>query len=314
MSANKFIVTTTIYKPSIAINKFAQLNDWTLIIVGDKKTPHDDYYDLQKTHKNVIYLDTVYQHNNYNLLSTLIGWNCIQRRNIGYIEAYKRGADIIASIDDDNIPYDNWGKEILLNQNIVCDYYYNTDDKINIWDPISTTKYNYLWHRGFPLELIKTKNNIKSKKMSIVPSVQADLWNGDPDVDAIERLQYDLNCNFDDEQFPFFGKGISPFNSQNTFFTRNSIKDYYLFPYVGRMDDIWGSFYLQSKGHNVIYNKPTVFQDRNVHNYMNDFMKEYDGYIHNKDLIESLFINPENIKKFIPELSWNSFQEYKKYF
>lgn len=314
MDLNKYIVTTTIYEPSIAIKKFAQMSDWTFIIVGDTKTPHDDYYALQDTHKNVVYLDPNYQYSNYELLSSLIGWNSIQRRNIGYIEAYKRGADIIASIDDDNIPYDNWGKEILLNQNIVCDYYYNKDDKINIWDPLSTTKYKHLWHRGFPLELIKTKNNLNNHKITIMPSVQADLWNGDPDVDAIERLQFDLNCDFNDEQYPFCGKDVSPFNSQNTFFTRDSIKDFYLFPHVGRMDDIWGSYYLQSKGYKVIYNKPTVYQDRNVHNYLNDFMKEYDGYINNKQLIESLSHDPDNIKKFIPEVSWKSFQEYKKYF
>jgi len=92
---NKYIVTTTIYEPSIAIKKFSELNDWKLIVVGDKKTPHDKYYDLQNCNKNVIYLDTEYQNENYNTLSNLIGWNCIQRRNIGYIEAYKRGADIM---------------------------------------------------------------------------------------------------------------------------------------------------------------------------------------------------------------------------
>lgn len=311
---NKYIVTTTIYEPSIAIKKFSELNDWKLIVVGDKKTPHDKYYDLQNCNKNVIYLDTEYQNENYNNLSNLIGWNCIQRRNIGYIEAYKRGADIIASIDDDNIPYENWGNNILLNKTIICDCYYNNDTKINIWDPLSTTKYKHLWHRGFPLELIKTKNNLNSTKISITPSVQADFWNGDPDVDAIERLQFDLNCNFNDEKFPFFGKGISPFNSQNTFFTRDCIKDYYLFPYVGRMDDIWGSYYLQSKGHSVIYNNPTVYQYRNIHDYLIDFQKEYNGYINNKLLIESLIKNPDNIRSFIPEISWNSFQEYKKYF
>ena len=38
-------------------------------------------------------------------LSRLIGWNCIQRRNIGYVYAKKNGAKFIASVDDDNIPY-----------------------------------------------------------------------------------------------------------------------------------------------------------------------------------------------------------------
>lgn len=46
-----FIVTTTIHTPSKAICKFASLKDWTLIVVGDLKTPHDAYKTI-----NCIYL------------------------------------------------------------------------------------------------------------------------------------------------------------------------------------------------------------------------------------------------------------------
>ena len=37
-------------------------------------------------------------------------------------------------------------------------------------------------------------------------------------------------------------------------------KDYFLFPHVGRMDDIWAAFYVTAKNYKVIYSKPTVFQ------------------------------------------------------
>jgi hypothetical protein len=306
----KYIVTTTIFKPSDALYKFASIDEWKLIVVGDKKTPHEDYNNMD----NIIYMNPDYQEEKYSELSDLIGWNCIQRRNLGYIEAYNLGADVIASIDDDNIPYDNWGKELFLNKETICSKYHNIDSNIKIWDPISTTKYKYLWHRGFPLDLIKYKNNISSNFEKIIPSVQADFWDGDPDVDAIERLIYNLNCSFTDDKFPFCGEGISPFNSQNTFFTRETMKDFFLFPFVGRMDDIWGSYYYQSKGHKVIYNKPSVYQERNIHNYITDFSKEVDGYINNKNLIESVIKNSDNIKDFIPKRSWDAFEEYKKYF
>ena len=42
----KFIVTTTINKPTVATLKFAEISDrdnWTFVIVGDTKTPHDEY-------------------------------------------------------------------------------------------------------------------------------------------------------------------------------------------------------------------------------------------------------------------------------
>ena len=35
----KFIVTTSINSPTLAIKKFDNLIDWKLIVVGDKKTP-----------------------------------------------------------------------------------------------------------------------------------------------------------------------------------------------------------------------------------------------------------------------------------
>ena len=43
---NKFIVTTTINSPTIATRKFCEFKDWTFVVVGDTKTPHQEYEDL----------------------------------------------------------------------------------------------------------------------------------------------------------------------------------------------------------------------------------------------------------------------------
>ena len=107
----KYIVTTTINPPTKAILKFDKLKDWKLIVAGDLKTPKN--YKL----KNGIYLNPDDQKKISKKLSNLIGWNCIQRRNFAIIYAYKMGADIIATIDDDNIPKDNWGKNLSISSN-----------------------------------------------------------------------------------------------------------------------------------------------------------------------------------------------------
>ena len=73
----KFIVTTTINKPTEAIYKFSKKKDWKMIVVGDKKTEHNLYKNI----KNIIYLTPEDQINIDKNLSKLIGWNCIQRRN-----------------------------------------------------------------------------------------------------------------------------------------------------------------------------------------------------------------------------------------
>src|SRR5690242_12393239 len=105
----KVIVTTTINAPTIALQKYIKMKDWSVVIVGDKKTPHKDYVALTKQYQHVYYLSPQEQEKKYAKLSDVIGWNCIQRRGLGYIEAYKLGADVIATVDDDNIPYDDWG-------------------------------------------------------------------------------------------------------------------------------------------------------------------------------------------------------------
>ena len=299
----KAIVTTTIFPPSDAIRKFAEKEGWTLFVAGDKKTPHEEYLKM-----GINYLTPEYQEKTYSELSELIGWNCIQRRNIAYVEAYKQGATVIASIDDDNIPLANWGKNIVLDMPVSALKY--TPLKHPVFDPISATSYKHLWHRGYPFALVNGKNNRSCEKSCITADVQADFWNGDPDVDAICRLEHSPLCDFTNDSFPFFSDSISPFNSQNTFFTRKSIRDFYVFPFVGRMDDIWGSYYCQSQGHKVVYSHPTVFQERNEHDLIQDFKNEVTGYENAHKIVKE----PHNLKNYIPERSWNSFLAYQKLF
>jgi len=301
----KFIVTTTINSPTIAIKKYDNLKDWKLIVVGDKKTPKN--YKL----KNGIYLSPKDQLNFNKKLSDLIGWNCIQRRNFGLLKANEFGADIIATIDDDNIPYSFWGKEIYIGKNNKINFYQTLN---KVFDPISITNHNNLWHRGFPLQLLNKKNKVKKVKKNLHADIQADFWNGDPDIDAICRMEHYPECNFKKKFFPFSSNKMSPFNSQNTFISKKVLKDYFLYPHIGRMDDIWASYYVQSKGFKVIYNKPSVYQKRNVHDLTKDMMKEIIGYEKNLSLVESLLKNPENISKFLPYKSMKAFDIYRSYF
>lgn len=299
----KFIATTTIYEPSIALKKYAAMEDWTLVIAGDLKTPHEKYLDL-----NAVYLSPDDQVNLYPKLSELIGWNCMQRRNIAILHAYKLGADIIAVIDDDNIPLENWGKDLILGQTITCDSY--TPMHHEVFDPLSVTEYKHLWHRGYPLVHLVGKNEHNVKKETLRPVIQADLWNGDPDIDAVCRMEHAPECNFKSNVFPYTSTVLSPFNSQNIFILREAVKDYFLFPGIGRMDDIWAAYFLQSKGYRVVYSKASVYQDRNEHDLVKDFTDEIIGYQNTHLMIKE----PLNIEKYVPARSWLAFTEYSKEF
>ena len=296
----KFIVTTTINPPTEALIRFSKMEDWTLVVVGDQKTPHYLYRDI-----DCDYLTPEYQEQLYPELSRLIGWNCIQRRNIGFIYAYKQGADIIATVDDDNIPYDHWGKDLIVGKKIKTHHYKVSSP---VADPLSVTSHPELWHRGFPIEYLKeSRYPVKSKRMkSIKCLVQADLWDGEADVDAIERIFLKTDGTLI-ASTPYSFDKIVPFNSQNTFIAREALKDYFLFPHIGRLDDIWAAYYLQRKlGKCVVFNARSVFQKRNDHNVVKDMENEMIGYKYSGE-----FATTGNMK-LIPETSREAFKEYQR--
>ena len=83
------------------------------------------------------------------------------------------------------------------------------------------------------------------------------------------------------------------------------------------MDDIWASYYVQSKGHKVVFSKPEVISDRNMgttgrYSNIEDMKREYLGMENNLNLLNSLSKNPDNIKDFLSERSWLAFNEWQK--
>ena len=284
-----FIVTTTINPPTKALIKFSEMTSWNLIVVGDVTTPKHLYQDL-----DCIYLDVEEQEALNKELSDLIGFKSLERRNFGYIYAVKNGAKIIASIDDDNIPLNNWGNNLSIGKEITADHYLT--DSI-AFDPLSVTNINALWHRGFPIELIENKNsNLTKTKKKLVPKVQADLWNGDPDIDAICRIAYKPEVEINSLNL-YNSNKISPFNTQNTFFDAEIMKYFMQLPFVGRMSDIWGSYLFQKElpEVDIVYSQPSVYQDRNIHNLVNDLEKELLGYYHTYNFLKNKYALPDKV-------------------
>jgi hypothetical protein len=305
----KFIVTTTINSPTKALLEFSKLQDWHLIIAGDKKTPHAAYDNLH----NVTYLSPEQQDSKYPQLSKALGWNCIQRRNIAILEAINRDATVIAIIDDDNIPTKEWGKNIHVG--LSTDIIEYSDEKNPlVMDPVIYAGYSKLWHRGFPLQELSSRNAKTIKQLKTRNfDIQANFWNGDPDIDAICRMEHRPECYFNPQRFPFcLGSKFSPFNSQNTILTKQAAKEYFLFPGIGRMDDIWASYWLEAKGFKVVYAEATVTQIRNEHDLTKDFSDEILGNLKTCQLISDLSISPEFIYSYLPNNSKELFELYKE--
>lgn len=300
----KIIVTTSIYPRTEAIEAFDSMPDWELIVVGDLKTPSG--YRLDRG----LYLSPEDQIKIDPKLSEAIGWNMIQRRNFGMLMAYKNSADVVALVDDDNIPLAHWGQELHLGQAISATKYHT---KTACFDPIGATNYPQLWHRGFPLQLLCQRDYSQHSLETVVPDIQADFWNGDPDIDAICRMEHAPDCDFDPTCFPMTSNRVGPFNSQNTFLSRHVIPDYFLFPHVGRMDDIWAGYYAQAKGHRVVWNRASVVQKRNAHDLTVDFTKEIIGYQNNPSLLADLHKDPESIIQHLPGRTIWAWELYRKH-
>jgi hypothetical protein len=150
------------------------------------------------------------------------------------------------------------------------------------------------------------KGKVKRKVL-----VQADLWDGDPDIDAMARLLFKPMVKYPEIKVPYCSNRISPFNSQNTFLSREVLPHYAVLPHVGRSDDVWGSYILQYYFPNsVVYNRATVYQDRNAHDLIDNLEKEILGYRRTLYLIKNI----SSFERIIPPAAAEFYRIYTKYY
>jgi hypothetical protein len=305
MSKKRIIVTTTINPPTEALHKFDAMKDWTLVVAGDQRTPAD--FRL----KNGVYLSPHEQEKYHKKFSDLIGWNTIRRRNFGFLIAKDMQADVVATVDDDNIPLDDWGQNVFVGEQIEVNYY---ETSLPCFDPVGATNYPQLWHRGFPLQLLTERDYSQRTRKKVRVDVQADFWNGDPDIDAVCRLEHRPWCQFAPDSFPLAANKPAPFNSQNTFLRGDILQDYFMVPFVGRMDDIWGAYHLQSCGYQVVFNKATVEQQRNPQDLTKNLKDEFLGYEKTIALVKAMADGRYSPQEYWPEQSVKAFQCYQECF
>jgi hypothetical protein len=276
----KAICTTTINPPSKALLEFSSFRGWDLIVALDINSKE---FNLS----GCTVLSVEDQEQMAPNLSAAIGFKSIQRRNFASLYALREGYEKIAFVDDDNIPYEYW--DDFASQNLFTGNQYTTDRRI--FDPLAIDPKllsKRISHRGIPIEYYGSEYNISFKgKSSIIPDVVAMLWDGDWDVNAIDRIRESCFGKIEVLE-PYFSEKISPFNSQNTVMTANAAREYFLYPHIGRFDDILASYVLTIAGFKVVYTPPTVNQVRNPHSLEADLKNELWGYHHIESIIDDL--------------------------
>ncbi len=281
------LIVTTINKPNQNIRKLSdgsKKNDWNFIIIGDKKSPksfklnYGTYFDLKKQIKTKLNFAKICELNNY------------ARKNIGYLLAIKKKAEIIVETDDDNCPKNNFFKKKKLIHNVK-----EIENKswVNIYDLFQKKK--LVWPRGLPLDQISSnKIRIKTKNIKDKFYLQQGTCEKNPDVDAIYRLlNKDINIKFRNNYKISMGRSLTPFNSQNTIWFKSIFPLLYL-PVTCSMrcTDIWRSLIalkiLKNDNKKILYFGTTMFQERNFHDLNNDFNLEVPMYLNNKKIYEIL--------------------------
>ena len=85
-----------------------------------------------------------------------------------------------------------------------------------------------------------------------------------------------------------------------------------MLPHVGRMDDIWGAYYLQQKLSHlspfIVFSNSTVTQKRNVHNLITDLKNEVMGYE------KTIFFSHNKVENFLPKKTLKLIKLYKNFF
>lgn len=285
MSAEKYIILTTINYPTQAVKTIAKTKkDWTILAVADRKTPPD------WNCPNVRLLSIEEQKAFDSNFAQECPLNHYARKNIGYLKAIRDGARVIAETDDDNIPKENFLTS--LDQNVKGRLVKNSGWE-NIYRHFTDER---IWPRGFPLEYInrslETPGQLTDESVFDCP-IQQYLVDGDPDVDAIYRLTTKAQTKFRPNTIVLSQGTFCPFNSQNTIWWPDAFALLYLPGTVSfRMTDIWRSFIAQiclyKAGKQIAFGQATMFQDRNEHSLIRDFADEISGYLNNAKIMELL--------------------------
>ena len=289
-------VTTTINVPRV-LALYAKCNpDVCFFVVVDKKTPEEAVAFCDNNIANLQVVSIKAQEK--WKCSELIGWNCIQRRNIGFLEALKWDADVVVSIDDDNVPisadyFEDFesGLGWVFNKRLPPNSFYYPDNWAGMqatspsgWFDVGELLQPRAPHRGFPHS--KRTVPVFEPVMDAKVGVCAGICLGDPDIGAVERIANAPTVHGVSE---LLRAGVvvdskqtwTVFNSQNTAIVRELLPAWFMLTGVGRFDDIYASLIVQrimrERDMFVHFGKPFVWQQRNQHNLLNDLELEIIG-------------------------------------
>lgn len=305
---NTYLILTSIAEDKHPIlNKLAldsARHEIPFIMIGDSKSPKNfelqgcDFYSLERQKEL-----------NFSSAKSLPEKH-YSRKNLGYLIAISKGAEVIIETDDDNWPKEGFWQQRNKNADAIL---IEDDAWINVYKYFTDLN---VWPRGFALEFLQNKIHPKTEISKVISPIQQGLADNNPDVDAIYRLALPLPIKFNESENIALGNGaVCPFNSQNTTWFSEAFPLLYLPSFCSfRMTDIWRSFIAQriawENNWPILFHNSTVIQERNDHNLLKDFQDEIDGYLNNQKIVNLL--KELNLKSGVDNIGENLYECYSK--
>lgn len=316
------IVLTTIRVPSLLkgyaenLEKYGH-RDVGFIVIGDYRTPNRrterlvneirdkgfdaEYWDIQGQKK---WLEQ------FPKLDEIVPYNSDSRRNIGYLVAAEKGAEMIINIDDDNFVRsdDYFGQHSIVGKEQKLKTVYSKNGWFNPCSMLQTDPPRTIYPRGFPYSK-RWRDTVTSRYTSGRVVLNLGLWEGDPDVDAVTNLNEPIKIvGIKSEQVMLAPRTYAPINTQNTAFHRDILPCYYCVlmgsriqgTVLDRYGDIWSGLFakkvIDQMNDRVSIGYPLTDHRRNPHDLFKDLRSELWGMILTDYLVsevESVELNEE---------------------
>lgn len=317
MARKTDLVVTTIFEPAWLQGYLDDLRacgrerDVTLRIICDRKTPASVFAAAEAARRAgfQVACPTLDEQEDYlrrrGLPADFVPWNTDNRRNIGFLQAWDSGADVLISIDDDN--YCIAGSDFVGAHDVVGkpaggDARLATGGPwFNLGTVLDTGGGATVFPRGYPYAARAPGQQASLQPLPVATprvAINVGLWLDDPDVDAISRLALAPRVRAVRPGAVILDRDTwGPINTQNTALVRDALPAYYYVRMgfalqglrIDRFGDILSGYFVQKCAKHlnqaVRFGTPVAEHRRTPHNLFKDLYHELAGVVLVEDLL-----------------------------
>jgi hypothetical protein len=306
------IVVTTIFEPKFLDGYIDNLKrhdrlDTDLIVIIDRKTPPtvaQRCAELARGGYRVVCPALEEQEaflRRFPSMASRIPYDSDNRRNVGFLMALDRGAEVLITIDDDNYCLDDSdfvGEHSVTGSMSGTERSEASDGWLNVCTLLDSSTRDPIFPRGFPYFARRNERHVEAATAEPQRvAVNVGLWLSDPDVDAVTRLAQAPDIRRFSGAPLFLGpRSWTPINTQNTAIARDAVAAYYYVRMgfslgglkIDRYGDILSGYFIQkcvkARGETIRIGTPVADHRRTPHNLFKDLYHELAGMV----LIETL--------------------------